>query len=160
MRGNEYGRSATTMRGERSSAEDLHRSVGGACRSHSHTELRATWTGVSGSTGNDAASPDKMRRRENRAASASRGTWVLRFERRCIISRMFKCPACGQPTLHFQNTIQRGTLIDRRIRCDSCGYNRPISWQEKRSLLVQIGIAKGQRKAKPRGERNAGAGGC
>jgi len=83
-----------------------------------------------------------------------------KFASGCIISRMFTCPTCGRPTLHFQNTIQRGELVDRRIRCDDCGYNRPISWQEKRSLLVQIGIAKGQKRTKPRGERNAGAGGC
>src|SRR5437899_2240779 len=38
---------------------------------------------------------------------------------------MFTCPGCGQPTLHFHNVIQRRMLIDRRVRCDACGYNRP-----------------------------------
>jgi uncharacterized Zn finger protein len=61
---------------------------------------------------------------------------------RCIISRMFTCPACRQPDLHFHNIIREGKLLDRRIRCDACGYIRSITWKEKRSLLVQVGIVK------------------
>jgi hypothetical protein len=67
---------------------------------------------------------------------------------RCIISRMFTCPVCREPSLHFHNIIKSGKPIDRRVRCDICGYDGPITWKEKRSLLVQVGIAKGGRRAK------------
>jgi uncharacterized Zn finger protein len=68
---------------------------------------------------------------------------------------MFTCPACGQPDLHFHNVIQRGKLIDRRVLCAACGYGRPITWKEKRSLLVQAGIAKEGRRAKSRAQGGA-----
>jgi len=61
---------------------------------------------------------------------------------------MFTCPACGQPDLHFHNILQRGKLIERGVRCAACGYSRSITWKEKRSLLVQAGIAKAGRRAK------------
>ena len=63
---------------------------------------------------------------------------------------MFTCPARGQPDLHFQNIIQRGKLIERGVRCAACGYTRPITWKEKRILLVDLGIAKAERRAKSR----------
>ena len=59
---------------------------------------------------------------------------------------MFTCPACGQPDLHFHNILQRGNLIDRRVRCAACGYSRQITWKEKRSLLMEVGIAKRERR--------------
>jgi len=59
---------------------------------------------------------------------------------------MFTCPACGQPDLHFHNIRKGGKLFERGVRCDACGYGRPITWKEKRSLLVQVGIAKGGRR--------------
>jgi transposase-like protein len=65
---------------------------------------------------------------------------------------MFTCPACGQPDLHFHNIIQRGTLIERRVRCDACGYGRQITWKEKRSMLEGVGIAKRERRAKSRAQ--------
>jgi hypothetical protein len=68
----------------------------------------------------------------------------------CTISPMFACPACGQPSLNFHNIIQSGKLIERRVRCAACGYSRPITWKEKRSLLVEVGIAKAERRAKSR----------
>ncbi|PYT21676.1 MAG: hypothetical protein DMG57_37865 [Acidobacteria bacterium] len=59
---------------------------------------------------------------------------------------MFTCPACGQRDLHFYNVIQRGKVIERSVQCVACGYSRPITWKEKRSLLVQVGIAKAGRR--------------
>jgi ssDNA-binding Zn-finger/Zn-ribbon topoisomerase 1 len=67
-------------------------------------------------------------------------------------SMVFTCPACGQPDLHFHNIMKRGKLIERRVRCTACGYSRPITWKEKRSLLVQAGIAKEGRRAKSRAQ--------
>jgi hypothetical protein len=65
---------------------------------------------------------------------------------------MFTCPDCGQPDLHFQNILQGGKLIDRRVLCAACGYGRPITWKEKRNLLVQAGIVKGQRRVASRAQ--------
>lgn len=56
---------------------------------------------------------------------------------RCIISRMFTCPACHQPDLHFHSTMKDGELIERRVRCAACGHDRPITLEEMRSLLAQ-----------------------
>jgi uncharacterized Zn finger protein len=63
---------------------------------------------------------------------------------------MFRCPACGQPDLHFHNIIQIGKLIERRVRCGACGYSRQITWKEKRRLLVEVGIAKAEPKVRSR----------
>jgi uncharacterized Zn finger protein len=65
---------------------------------------------------------------------------------------MFTCPACGQPDLHFHNVIKGGKIIDRRVRCAACGYSRPITWKEKRSLLVEVGIAKAERRVASRAQ--------
>jgi uncharacterized Zn finger protein len=67
---------------------------------------------------------------------------------------MFTCPACGQLDRHFHNIIQQGKLIERGVRCAACGYSRPVTWKEKRSLLVQVGIAKGERRAKSRAQES------
>src|SRR5439155_1181119 len=53
--------------------------------------------------------------------------------------------SAGSPLLQY-NVIQRGKVIERSVRCVACGYSRPITWKEKRSLLVQVGIAKAGRR--------------
>jgi uncharacterized Zn finger protein len=65
---------------------------------------------------------------------------------------VFTCPACGQPDLHFHNIMKQGKLVERRVRCAACGYGRQITWKEKRRLLMEVGIAKGQRRVASRAQ--------